>query len=331
VHASVAVHKHSSFLKRLLTFTGPAFMVAVGYMDPGNWATDLAAGARFGYRLIWVVLLSNIMAIILQTLAARLGIITGRDLAQACREHYPRPVVWGLWILTEIAIAATDLAEVLGSAIGLYLLFGIPILWGVLITATDVMVFLLLQSFGIRKMEALFLTLVGTIGACFAVQMVLSRPELGALAGGFVPRPLSNPELYIAIGIIGATVMPHNLYLHSALVQSRAFDRGPDGLKEAANFNLIDSVVALNAAFFVNAAILVLAASAFFRTGNTDVGSLEKAHALLAPLLGSALAPILFALALLAAGQSSTITGTRRPPESRTIRSSPSLSDFTST
>lgn len=310
VHASVPILKNSNFIRRLLTFTGPAFMVSVGYMDPGNWATDLAAGSHFGYRLIWVILLSNIMAIVLQTLSARLGIITGRDLAQACREHYPRPVVWTLWILTEIAIAATDLAEVLGSAIGLYLLFKIPIVWGVIITATDVMFFLILQSFGIRKMEALILTLVGTIGACFAVQMFFSRPELGALAAGFIPHSLSSQELYIAIGIIGATVMPHNLYLHSALVQSRAIDHSSKGLKDAARFNLVDSVVALNAAFFVNAAILVLAASAFFKTGHKGVASLEEAHSLLAPLMGTHLAPILFALALLAAGQSSTITGT---------------------
>lgn len=310
VHGSVPILKHTHFLRRLLTFTGPAFMVAVGYMDPGNWATDLAAGARFGYRLIWVILLSNIMAIVLQTLSARLGIITGRDLAQACREHYPRPLVWALWILTEIAIAATDLAEVLGSAIGLKLLFGLPILWGVLITAGDVMIFLVLQSFGIRKMEALILTLIGTIGACFAVQMLLSRPDLAGIAGGFVPGPVSGDALYIAIGIIGATVMPHNLYLHSALVQSRGFERSPEGLREAARFNLVDSVVALNAAFFVNAAILILAAAVFWKTGNTQVATLEEAHSLLDPLLGAKIAPILFALALLAAGQSSTITGT---------------------
>ncbi|MBI4567886.1 MAG: Nramp family divalent metal transporter [Planctomycetes bacterium] len=310
VHASVPVAPASTFLRRLLTFSGPAFMVSVGYMDPGNWATDLAAGAGYGYRLIWVILLSNLMAILLQTLSARLGLVTGRDLAQACRDHYPRPVVWVQWVLCEIAIAACDLAEVLGSAIGLHLLFGIPILWGVLITAFDVMLLLLLQSYGIRKMEALILTLVATIGACFAVEIFLSQPEPAGIAAGFIPSPLSGEALYIAIGIIGATVMPHNLYLHSALVQSRAVARGEAGLRQAARFNLIDSVVALNAAFFVNAAILILAAAAFHQSGHAEVASLEDAHSLLHPLLGSALAPIAFAVALLAAGQSSTITGT---------------------
>ncbi|HEV8377894.1 MAG TPA: Nramp family divalent metal transporter [Tepidisphaeraceae bacterium] len=317
VHSSVAISR-GQWWRRLLSFSGPAFMVSVGYMDPGNWATDLAAGARFGYRLIWVILISNLMAILLQTLSARLGIVTGRDLAQACRDHYPRPVVWVLWILCEIAIAACDLAEVLGSAIALHLLFGIPILAGVLITALDVMLLLLLQSFGIRKMEAIILTLVATIGACFALEMFLSKPDLAAIFGGFVPSMLTTKDgptpdassLFIAIGIIGATVMPHNLYLHSALVQSRAVERTKAGLKEATKYNLIDSVVALNAAFFVNAAILILAAAAFYHRGLFDVARLEDAHKLLAPLLGSSLAPIAFAVALLAAGQSSTITGT---------------------
>src|ERR1051325_3132681 len=270
VHSSVAISR-GQWWKRLLSFSGPAFMVSVGYMDPGNWATDLAAGARFGYRLIWVILISNLMAILLQTLSARLGIVTGRDLAQACRDHYPRPMVWGLWILCEIAIAACDLAEVLGSAIALHLLFGIPILAGVLITAFDVMLLLFLQSFGIRKMEAVILVLVP---------------------------------------IIGATVIPHNLSLHSALVQSRAVERSQKGLKEATRYNLIDSVVALNAAFFVNAAILILAAAAFHNSGHHNVARLEEAHELLKPLLGHSIAPIAFAVALLAAGQSSTITGT---------------------
>jgi manganese transport protein len=317
VHSTVAISR-GQWWRRLLSFSGPAFMVSVGYMDPGNWATDLAAGARFGYRLIWIILISNMMAILLQTLSARLGIVTGRDLAQACRDHYPRPIVWVLWILCEIAIAACDLAEVLGSAIALHLLFGIPILAGVLITALDVMLLLLLQSFGIRKMEAIILSLVATIGACFALEMILSRPHLMQIFGGFVPSMLSSGDgptpdtssLFIAIGIIGATVMPHNLYLHSALVQSRAVERTKAGLKEAVRYNLIDSVVALNAAFFVNAAILILAAAAFFHRGLHDVARLEDAHKLLAPLLGSSLAPIAFAVALLAAGQSSTITGT---------------------
>src|SRR3954468_21423399 len=317
VHGSVAISS-GQWWRRPFSFFGPALMGSDGYMDTGNGATDLAAGARFGYRLIWVILISNLMAILLQTLSARLGIVTGRDLAQACRDHYPKPIVWGLWILCEIAIAACDLAEVLGSAIALHLLFKIPILAGVLITALDVMLLLLLQSFGIRKMEAIILTLVATIGACFAMEMILSKPNLTQLFGGFLPSMLTTKDaptpdassLFIAIGIIGATVMPHNLYLHSALVQSRAVERTREGLKEATKYNLIDSVVALNAAFFVNAAILVLAAAAFHHRGHLDVARLEDAHKLLQPLLGSAIAPAVFAIALLAAGQSSTITGT---------------------
>jgi manganese transport protein len=309
VHGTVRV-SGTTFWRRLLKFTGPAFMVSVGYMDPGNWATDLAGGARFGYQLIWVILLSNLIAILLQTLSARLGLVTGTDLAQACRDHYPRPVVWVSWILCEIAIAACDLAEVLGSAIGLHLLLGIPLLWGVVITAFDVMLLLLLQAYGIRKMEAVILSLVATIGACFAVEMFLSNPPLGAVIGGLAPRPLSGGALYVAIGIIGATVMPHNLYLHSALVQSRAVDRTRAGLREAVKFNLIDCFIALNGAFLVNVAILVLAAAAFWKTGHSDVATLESAHSLLNPILGSRIAPIAFAIALLAAGQSSTITGT---------------------
>lgn len=310
VNSTVRIQGGSNFLRRLLSFSGPAFMVSVGYMDPGNWATDLAAGAQFGYNLIFVILLSNIMAILFQTLSARMGIVMGRDLAQACRDHYPPWLTWIQWVLCEIAIVACDLAEVLGSAIGLKLLFGIPLLWGVIITALDVIILLLLQSYGIRKMEALILTLVFTIGVCFALEMVLSRPDLGGIVQGLKPMPLSGSSLYIAIGIIGATVMPHNLYLHSALVQTRAVKRDGPGLKEAAKFNLIDSVVALNAAFFVNAAILVLAAAAFYRTGHHDVGSIEQAHSLLEPLLGSTVAPLAFAVALLASGQSSTLTGT---------------------
>jgi len=315
VHGSVRIVRDTTFWRRLFGFTGPAFMVSVGYMDPGNWATDLAAGSLFEYRLIWVILLSNLMAILLQTLSARLGIVTGRDLAQACRDHYPRPITLLLWLICEIAIAACDLAEVLGSAIALHLLFGIPLLWGVIVTAFDVMLLLLLQSYGIRKMEAFILALVTTIGLCFAIELVLSHPYWGAVLNGFIPGKLSSEggessSLFIAIGIIGATVMPHNLYLHSALVQSRHVERNSAGLKEATRFNLIDSVVALNAAFFVNAAILILAAAAFFKTGHHNVAGLEEAHSLLKPLLGSALAPVAFAIALLAAGQSSTITGT---------------------
>ncbi len=310
VHSSVKIKAGSSFWKRLLFFTGPAFMVSVGYMDPGNWATDLAGGAKFGYTLIWVILLANIMAIVFQTLSARLGIVTGRDLAQACRDHYPKPVNYVLWIITEIAIAATDLAEVLGSAVGLYLLFNIPLLWGVAITAFDVLILMALMSFGIRKMEAFILALVATIGICFAFEMFLSQPDMTGIAQGFVPGALNGEALFIALGIIGATVMPHNLYLHSALVQSRSIERTDKGLKEANKFNLIDSIVALNAAFLVNASILILAAAVFFTTGHSEVASIIDAHALLAPLLGSNIAPIAFGIALLAAGQSSTITGT---------------------
>ena len=310
VHGSVAVQRSSTFWRRLFTFTGPAFLVSVGYMDPGNWATDLAAGSQYGYRLLWVILLSNLMAIHLQTLAARLGLVTRRDLAQACRDHYPLPVVWVLWIICEIAIAACDLAEVLGAGIALRLLFGIPLLWGVIITAFDVLLLLALQSYGMRKIEAVIVCMVATIGACFAVEMFLSRPEIGPIFRGLAPGWVRGGELYLAIGIIGATVMPHNLYLHSALVQSRAVERTEFGLREGVRFNFFDSVIALNGAFLVNAAILVLAAAAFFRSGHHEVASLEDAHSLLEPLLGTVIAPIAFAVALLASGQSSTITGT---------------------
>ncbi len=310
VHSSVKIKPTTSFWKRLLFFTGPAFMVSVGYMDPGNWATDLAGGAKFGYSLIWVILLANVMAIVFQTLSARLGIVTGRDLAQMCRDHYPKGVNYVLWILTEIAIAATDLAEVLGSAVGMYLLFNIPLLWGVVITAFDVLILMVLMSFGIRKMEAFILALVATIGICFAFEMFLSQPDIAGIASGFIPGALNGEALFISLGIIGATVMPHNLYLHSALVQSRSIERTNVGLKEANKFNLIDSVVALNAAFLVNASILILAAAVFFTTGHSEIASIIDAHALLSPLLGNNFAPIAFGIALLAAGQSSTITGT---------------------
>ena len=310
VHSSVDIRKQKKFWLRLFLFTGPAFMVSVGYMDPGNWATDLAGGAQFGYKLIWVILLANLMAILFQTLSARLGIVSGRDLAQACRDHYPKKINFILWILTEISIAATDLAEVIGSAVGLYLLFGIPILWGVVITTFDVLILMTLMSFGIRKMEAFILALISTIGICFAFEMFLSKPDFAAIASGFIPTAMNSDALYIALGIIGATVMPHNLYLHSALVQSRNIERTNAGMKEANKFNLIDSVVALNAAFLVNAAILILAASTFFTTGHSEIASIIDAHALLAPLLGNQFAPIAFGIALLAAGQSSTITGT---------------------
>ncbi|HVO75059.1 MAG TPA: Nramp family divalent metal transporter [Ignavibacteriaceae bacterium] len=310
IHSTININHTSSFLKRLFYFTGPAFMVSVGYMDPGNWATDLAGGSQFGYKLIWIILLANMMAILFQTLSARLGIVYGRDLAQACRDHYPKPLNYLLWIICEIAIAACDLAEVIGSAVGLYLLFGIPLFWGVIITAFDVLILMLLLSFGIRKMEAFILALVATIGVCFAFEMFLSKPALNEIARGFIPSVLNGNALYIGLGIIGATVMPHNLYLHSALVQSRNVKRSQTGLKEANRFNLIDSIVALNGAFFVNAAILILAASVFFSSGHSNIASIIDAHALLAPLLGNSFAPIAFGIALLAAGQSSTITGT---------------------
>ena len=310
VHSSVDTRKQKKFWLRLFLFTGPAFMVSVGYMDPGNWATDLAGGAQFGYKLIWVILLANLMAILFQTLSARLGIVSGRDLAQACRDHYPKTINYILWILTEVAIAATDLAEIIGSAVGLYLLFGIPIMWGVVITSFDVLILMVLMSFGIRKMEAFILALVATIGICFAFEMFISAPDFSAIVTGFIPTAMNSNALYISLGIIGATVMPHNLYLHSALVQSRNIERTNTGLKEANKFNLIDSVVALNAAFLVNASILILAAAVFFTSGHSGVASIIDAHALLAPLLGNKFAPIAFGIALLAAGQSSTITGT---------------------
>jgi len=310
VNSTVLIRPHSNFWARLFTFTGPAFMVSVGYMDPGNWATDLAGGARFGYKLIWVILLANLMAILFQSLSARLGIVYGRDLAQACKDHYSKTINFILWIICEVAIAACDLAEVLGSAIGLYLLFKIPLLWGVLITTFDVLLLMFLMSFGIRKMEAFILALVATIGICFGIEVFFSNPNFYEASKGFIPTSMNTEGLFIALGIIGATVMPHNLYLHSALVQSRDVKRTTTGLKEANKFNLIDSVVALNAAFFVNAAILIVAAAVFFKNGYNNVASIIDAHALLAPLLGSKAAPIIFGIALIAAGQSSTITGT---------------------
>ncbi|HET9434106.1 MAG TPA: Nramp family divalent metal transporter, partial [Chitinophagaceae bacterium] len=255
--------------RRILSFFGPAYLVSVGYMDPGNWATDLAGGSQFGYKLIWVLLMSNMMALLLQSLSARLGIVRGRDLAQANRETYPRYINYALYGLAEIAIAATDLAEILGMAIGLQLLTGLPLIWGVLITVLDTFLFLLLQRLGMRKMEAFIISLVAIIGASFLVEIILAKPDLGEVATGFIPGSLSPSELYIAIGIIGATVMPHNLYLHSALVQTRKIKRDDGGIRRALKLNFIDSAVALNLAFFVNAAILVLAATVFFKTGRT--------------------------------------------------------------
>ena len=296
--------------RRILSFFGPAYLVSVGYMDPGNWATDLAGGSQFGYQLIWVLLMSNLMALLLQSLSARLGIVRGRDLAQANRETYPRFINIPLYVLAEIAIAATDLAEVLGMAIGLQLLTGLPLIWGVLITVLDTFLLLFLQRLGMRKMEAFIIALVFIIGMSFLIEIILAKPNLGEVATGFVPHIPNNTALYIAIGIIGATVMPHNLYLHSALVQTRKIKRDRPGIKKALKLNFFDSAIALNLAFFVNAAILVLAATVFFKTGRTDVAELKDAHHLLDQLLGTKLAPALFAIALIAAGQSSTVTGT---------------------
>ncbi|ATI79980.1 Nramp family divalent metal transporter [Sphingobium yanoikuyae] len=310
---SIPVPKGAIGLRRLGAFIGPGFLVAVGYMDPGNWATDIAGGSAFGYALLSVILLSNLMAIVLQALSARLGIATGRDLAAACREAYGPRAAIPLWLLCEAAIVACDLAEVIGTAIGLQLLFGIPLVWGVCLTGLDVLVILALQQRGFRKLEAVVISLIGLIALCFVYELVASRPSMTGIIGGFVPHTdiLSNPAmLYIAIGIIGATVMPHNLYLHSAVVQTRDYVRDDDGRREAARWATIDSTVALCLALFINAAILILAASAFHTAGRTDVAGIQDAYKLLSPTLGAAAASTLFAVALLASGQNSTITGT---------------------
>lgn len=309
VHETVDTTIKRKGVKRILAYVGPAYLVSVGYMDPGNWATDLQGGAKFGYQLIWVLLMSNLMALLLQSLSARLGIVRRRDLAQANRETYPPVVNFCLYILAEIAIAACDLAEVLGMALGIYLLTGLPLIWGVGITVLDTFLLLWLQRFGIRKLEAFIIALVVVIGASFFIQVYWAAPNVGEMAKGLIPSKLNEEALYIAVGIIGATVMPHNLYLHSALVQTRKIGTDEHSIKKALRYNFIDSTIALNAAFFVNAGILVLAATVFFNTGNTEVARIEDAHQLLKPLLGSA-APILFAIALIAAGQSSTVTGT---------------------
>jgi len=296
--------------RKVLAFLGPAYLVSVGYMDPGNWATDIAGGSRFGYALIWVLLMSNLMALLLQSLSARLGIVRQLDLAQASRRTYHPVVNFFLWLLAEIAIAATDLAEVLGMAIGLQLIFGLPLIWGVTLTVFDTLLLLLLQSYGMRKIEAFIVALVAIIGASFLLEMYFAKPALGELASGFIPSLPSDEALYIAIGIIGATVMPHNLYLHSSLVQTRRIDTTSKGIWTAIKYNFLDSAIALNAAFFVNAAILILAASTFFKAGLYEISDIQDAHRLLEPLLGTQWAPLLFGIALIAAGQSSTITGT---------------------
>jgi manganese transport protein len=313
VHRSVVVPGTASFWRKLIAFSGPGFLVAVGYMDPGNWATDLAGGARFGYALLSVIMISNLMAILLQHLCIKLGVATGRDLAQACRDHYSTPTVWALWILCEIAIAACDLAEVVGSAIGLQLLFGIPLVWGCIITALDVLAVLYLQTKGFRYIEAIVITLIVMIGSCFAAELIFSRPSIVGVALGFLPGPgiVTNQEmLYVSIGILGATVMPHNLYLHSSIVQTRKFEQTPVGKREAIKFATIDSSLALMFALFINAAILVVSAAAFHWSGHQDVAEIQHAYKLLTPLLGVGAASILFAVALLASGQNSTLTGT---------------------
>lgn len=313
VNNSLPIPKTTSFWRKLFAFSGPGFLISVGYMDPGNWATDIAGGSRFNYTLLSVILLSNLMAILLQSLALRLGIATGRDLAQACRDHFHPRVAMVLWFLCEIAILACDLAEVVGSAIALNLLFGIPLIWGVVLTAFDVMILLLLQNRGFRLLEAVVITLVFTISVCFAAEIIFSRPEMSGILQGFVPSSqiVTNPEmLYIAIGILGATVMPHNLYLHSSITQTRSYERTSEGKREAIKFATIDSTLALTFALFINAAILIVAAATFYRSGSYDVAEIGDAYKLLSPLLGVSGASTLFAVALLASGQNSTLTAT---------------------
>jgi manganese transport protein len=313
VHGTIPIPATAGFFRKLFAFAGPGYLVAVGYMDPGNWATDLAGGARFGYTLLSVIMISNLMAILLQMLAARLGIASGRDLAQACRDSYSWGTTFFLWVLCEIAIAACDLAEVIGAAIALNLLFGLPLIWGVCLTALDVLVVLYLQNRGFRYVEVLVVALIVAIAGCFAVEIWLSAPNVRDLAAGFIPSPqiVSNPEmLYIAIGILGATVMPHNLYLHSSIVQTRKYQDTSEGKREAIRFATIDSTVALMSALFINAAILVMAAATFHGTQHEAVADIGDAYKLLSPLLGSALASALFAIALLCSGQNATLTGT---------------------
>jgi manganese transport protein len=327
VHESVdTTSMHRPLWRRILTFFGPAYLVSVGYMDPGNWATDLAGGSKYGYTLIWVLLMSNLMALLLQSLSARLGIVRGRDLAQANRETYPGKMNFMLWVLAEIAIAATDLAEILGMAIGIQLITGLPLIWGVSVTVLDTFLLLYLQRLGIRKMEAFIIGLIAIIGVCFLVNIIMANPQLHEVLKGFIPslptaeelyaaKQMSNAlpketALYLAIGIIGATVMPHNLYLHSALVQTRKIKKTKEGIKQALKWSFIDSAIALNIAFFINAAILILAATVFFQTGKTDVAEIKQAYKLLPDMLGSTVTSTLFAIALIASGQSSTVTGT---------------------
>jgi manganese transport protein len=312
VYRTVPV-SHQHWFRKILAFAGPGYLVAVGYMDPGNWATDLAGGSQFGYTLLSVILISNLMAVLLQGLSSKLGIGTGRDLAQACRDHYSRPVSFILWVLCEIAIAACDLAEVIGTAIALELLFGIPLAWGVVITALDVLLVLYLQNKGFRWLEAMVISLIGVIGVAFLSEIIISRPAYAEIFKGFIPDPqivVNRDMLYIAIGILGATVMPHNLYLHSSIVQTRKYEESHEGKKEAVRYAFIDSTIALSFALFINASILIVAAATFHRTGNTQVAEIQDAYQLLTPLLGVGWASAVFALALLASGQNSTLTGT---------------------
>ena len=312
-HRSIAVPARGAWWRRLLAFSGPGYLVAVGYMDPGNWATDIAGGAAFGYRLLIVILVANLMAMLLQALAARLGVASGMDLAQACRARSPRPVAYALWLVCELAIIACDLAELLGTAIALKLLFGLPLLAGVGVTAVDVLLILALQRRGFRLLEAFIIALLVIVAGCFAYELVLARPPLGAVLAGLRPDPaiVSDPGmLYLAVGILGATVMPHNLYLHSAIVQTRAFARDEAGKRQAIRLATIDSTLALCFAFFINAAILILAAAAFHGSGRSDVAEIDQAYRLLSPLLGAGAASLVFAIALLASGQNSSITGT---------------------
>lgn len=313
VHRSVNIPERRGFWRKMLAFAGPGYLVAVGYMDPGNWATDLAGGSKYNYALLSVILLSSMMAMFLQRLSLKLGIVTGRDLAQSCRLHYGKRAAIPLWIAAEAGIAACDLAEVIGSAIALNLLFHIPLIWGVLITTVDVLLLLLLQQKGFRYIEALVIVLIGTIAACFGLELIFSRPDIAAILGGFIPSSsvVTDPgKLFIAVGILGATVMPHNLYLHSSIVQTRRYPLDQVGKKEAVRFATIDSNIALTIALAINSAILILSAATFHRAGRTDIAEIQEAYHLLTPMLGVTGASTLFAIALLAAGQNSTLTGT---------------------
>ncbi|WPO83858.1 Nramp family divalent metal transporter [Chryseobacterium sp. JJR-5R] len=313
VYSSVKIPKNAGFWRKYLAFAGPGLMVAVGYMDPGNWATDIAGGAQFGYTLLSVILISNIFAMVLQHLSVKLGVVAERDLAQACRDHFGPKTNFMLWVFCEIAIAACDLAEVIGSAIALNLLFHIPLTWGIVITTVDVLIILLLQSKGFRWIESIIGGLIFVILACFIYELVISKPAINELLGGLVPKAeiIRNPAmLYIAIGILGATVMPHNLYLHSSIVQTRDYTRDREGKKEAIKFATLDSTVSLMLAFFINGAILILAAATFHISGNKDVADIHDAYKMLTPILGASMASIVFAVALLASGQNSTLTGT---------------------